>query len=75
MCTPEDVDYAVFGTVIQEMRTSNIARECMLAAGFPDKIPSHTVVMACISSNQAITSCIAHYQLLNCYQLSSRFSS
>ena len=37
------------------MKTSNIAREAALAAGFSDKTPAHTVTMACISSNQAIT--------------------
>ncbi|VVC91341.1 unnamed protein product [Leptidea sinapis] len=49
------VDYIVYGTVIQEVKTSNIGREAALAAGFSDKTPAHTVTMACISSNQAIT--------------------
>lgn len=49
------VDYVVYGTVIQEVKTSNIAREAMLSAGFSDKTPAHTVTQACISSNQAIT--------------------
>eukprot|EP00010_Vexillifera_abyssalis_P000411 CAMPEP_0201552938 /NCGR_PEP_ID=MMETSP0173_2-20130828/19349_1 /ASSEMBLY_ACC=CAM_ASM_000268 /TAXON_ID=218659 /ORGANISM="Vexillifera sp., Strain DIVA3 564/2" /LENGTH=484 /DNA_ID=CAMNT_0047963527 /DNA_START=125 /DNA_END=1579 /DNA_ORIENTATION=- len=49
------IDYVVMGTVIQEAKTPNIARECMLGAGFPDTIPSHTVTMACISSNRAAT--------------------
>lgn len=49
------VDYIVYGTVIQEVKTSNIAREAALAAGFSDRTPAHTVTMACISSNQAIT--------------------
>nr|QBH73794.1 trifunctional enzyme beta subunit [Nicoletia phytophila] len=49
------VDYIVYGTVIQEVKTSNIAREAALSAGFSDKTPAHTVTMACISSNQAIT--------------------
>jgi len=49
------VDYFCMGTVIQEVKTSNIAREAALGAGFSDKIPAHTVTMACISSNQAIT--------------------
>lgn len=85
---PKDaVDYIIYGTVIQEVKTSNVAREvwlhtqtvhsngyricvpckcyiyCMLfflqaalGAGFSDKIPAHTVTMACISSNQAMTS-------------------
>uniref|UniRef100_A0A8R1EN08 Thiolase_N domain-containing protein n=1 Tax=Caenorhabditis japonica TaxID=281687 RepID=A0A8R1EN08_CAEJA len=42
-------------TVIQEPRTSNIAREASLLAGVPDKIPAHTVTLACISSNVAMT--------------------
>mmetsp|Transcript_1209 Transcript_1209/g.3203 ORF Transcript_1209/g.3203 Transcript_1209/m.3203 type:complete len:450 (-) Transcript_1209:67-1416(-) len=48
------VDYIVCGTVIQEVRTSNVARESALAAGFPDSVPAHTVTQACISSNQAM---------------------
>uniref|UniRef100_A0A8D1GNK3 Trifunctional enzyme subunit beta, mitochondrial n=2 Tax=Sus scrofa TaxID=9823 RepID=A0A8D1GNK3_PIG len=53
---PKDVvDYLVFGTVIQEVKTSNVAREAALGAGFSDKTPAHTVTMACISSNQAMT--------------------
>ncbi|CAB4029743.1 trifunctional enzyme subunit beta, mitochondrial, partial [Paramuricea clavata] len=55
-CPKDAVDYIVFGTVIQEVKTSNIAREAALGAGFSDKIPAHTVTMACISSNQSITS-------------------
>ncbi|KAF4522496.1 hypothetical protein B566_EDAN002581 [Ephemera danica] len=51
----ELIDYVIYGTVIQEVKTSNIAREAALAAGFSDKTPAHTVTMACISSNQAIT--------------------
>uniref|UniRef100_A0A8C3WJN7 Trifunctional enzyme subunit beta, mitochondrial n=1 Tax=Catagonus wagneri TaxID=51154 RepID=A0A8C3WJN7_9CETA len=49
------VDYIVFGTVMQEVKTSNVAREAALGAGFSDKTPAHTVTMACISSNQAMT--------------------
>lgn len=51
------VDYIVMGTVIQEVKTSNVAREAALGAGFSDKTPAHTVTMACISSNQSITTC------------------
>merc|ERR1712200_188542 len=43
------------GTVIMEVKTSNIAREAALGAGFSDRIPAHTVTQACISANQAIT--------------------
>ncbi|XP_062857161.1 trifunctional enzyme subunit beta, mitochondrial [Trichomycterus rosablanca] len=56
---PKDaVDYIVYGTVIQEVKTSNVAREAALGAGFSDKIPAHTVTMACISSNQAMTTAV-----------------
>ncbi|KAL3869831.1 hypothetical protein ACJMK2_042464 [Sinanodonta woodiana] len=54
----EDVEYIVYGTVIQEVKTSNIAREAALGAGFSNKVPAHTVTQACISSNQAITTAI-----------------
>eukprot|EP00978_Attheya_sp_CCMP212_P038949 scaffold198155_cov58-Attheya_sp.AAC.3 len=50
------VDYVIAGNVIQEVRTSNIAREASLNAGLPISIGSHTVAMACISSNAAICS-------------------
>lgn len=52
---PAIIDYVFCGTVIQEPRTSNIAREAAFAAGIPIHVPSNTVTMACISSNQAIT--------------------
>eukprot|EP00055_Hartaetosiga_balthica_P000064 m.135562 g.135562 ORF g.135562 m.135562 type:complete len:460 (+) comp10074_c0_seq1:20-1399(+) len=55
---PDIVDYICFGSVIQEVRTSNIAREAMLEAGFNLNTPAHSVTMACISSNMAITTCM-----------------
>eukprot|EP00795_Rhopilema_esculentum_P007902 gene7902-13786_t len=58
----DDIDYVCIGTVIQEARTTNIAREAMLSAGFSDRIPAHTVTMACISSNQAIATMIGFMQ-------------
>ncbi|KAL3287436.1 hypothetical protein HHI36_001907 [Cryptolaemus montrouzieri] len=51
----EIVDYVIYGTVIQEVETTNIAREAMLCAGYSDRTPAHTVTMACISSNVAMT--------------------
>lgn len=51
----KDIDHVICGTVIQEPKTSNIAREAMLEAGIPDTVPAHTVTLACISSNVAIT--------------------
>ncbi|KAK3092043.1 hypothetical protein FSP39_024688 [Pinctada imbricata] len=54
----DEVDYIVYGTVIQEVKTSNVAREAALGAGFSNKIPAHTVTQACISSNQAIATAV-----------------
>lgn len=51
---PKLVEYVIMGTVIQEVGTSNIAREAALGAGIPKDVPAHTVTMACISSSQAI---------------------
>lgn len=56
---PKIVDYLVMGTVIQEAKTSNIARESSLGAGLPQGIPAHTVTMACISANQAVATVAA----------------
>lgn len=41
----EDIDYVISGTVIQEVRTSNIAREAAINAGLPNSIGGHTVSM------------------------------
>ncbi len=54
---PTDVDFVVFGTVIQEVKTSNLGRECAIGAGLPKNVPAATVTMACISSNLSITTC------------------
>ncbi|GIY79349.1 trifunctional enzyme subunit beta, mitochondrial [Caerostris darwini] len=51
----EMIDYIIVGTVIQEVKTSNIAREASLGAGLSLFTPAHTVTQACISANQAIT--------------------
>jgi len=54
--SPNKIDYVLMGTVIQEAKNQNIARDAGLAAGIPNGVPSHTVTQACISSNQAICS-------------------
>ena len=51
---PANVDYVTWGTVSQEIRTSNIARDVALGAGLPKNVTGHTVTQACISANQAI---------------------
>lgn len=59
----EEIDYVLSGTVIQEVQTSNIAREAALNAGLPKSIGGHTISMACISSNAAI--CAAADKILS----------
>lgn len=49
-----EVDQVVMGTVVQNVATSNVARDAALAAGIPDRVPAHTVTVACISANRAI---------------------
>jgi len=53
----DEIDYIVMGTVIQEVKTANVAREAALGAGFSNKTPANSVTMACISSNVAISDC------------------
>ncbi|OQV14420.1 Trifunctional enzyme subunit beta, mitochondrial [Hypsibius exemplaris] len=51
----DKIDYVIMGTVVQEAKTANIARDAALGAGLSERTPAHTVTQACISSNQAIT--------------------
>jgi acetyl-CoA acyltransferase len=60
---PKDViDYVICGNVIQEVKTSNIAREASINAGLPYSVASFTVAQACISANAAITAGAAAIQ-------------
>jgi acetyl-CoA acyltransferase len=60
---PKDlIDYVVCGNVIQEVKTSNIAREAAINAGLPYHIGAHTIAQACISANAAI--CTGANQIL-----------
>lgn len=52
------IDRVIVGCVIQDVQTSNVAREIVLGAGLPKKIPAYTVTMACISANMAITNAV-----------------
>jgi acetyl-CoA acyltransferase len=49
------VDQLIYGTVIPSVARPNIAREVVFEAGLPMHIPASSVVMACASSNRAIT--------------------
>lgn len=52
----EQVGRVVMGTVVQNVSTSNVARDAALGAGLSHRTPAHTVTMACISANQAVVS-------------------
>jgi acetyl-CoA acyltransferase len=57
---PSSVDYVICGNVIQEVRTSNVAREAAINAGIPVTVGAHTIAQACISANMAICSGAEH---------------
>jgi acetyl-CoA acetyltransferase family protein len=48
------VDVVAMGTVVHEVETTNVARECMLGAGLPSTIPAFTLSMAGLSPNVAV---------------------
>src|SRR6195256_5066356 len=50
------IDQIVFGTVIPSVQLPNIAREVGLAAGLPKNLDAYSVVRACATSLQAMTS-------------------
>lgn len=52
---PETVQQVIMGTVISNLKTSNVARESAITAGIPSSTPCHTATMACISANRAIS--------------------
>jgi len=52
----DTIDQIVFGAVIPSVQLPNIAREVGLAAGLPKKVDAYSVVRACATSMQALTS-------------------
>src|SRR5438477_11577634 len=53
---PSAIDQIVFGAVIPSVQLPNIAREVGLASGLPKNIDAYSVVRACATSLQAMTS-------------------
>lgn len=51
---PAELGVVIMGTVLHEINTTNVARECMLAAGLPSRVPAYTVAMAGISPNVGV---------------------
>ena len=60
---PEEVDRVIYGNVISNVKTENVAREAAVTAGIPVKAPCNTVKQACISANQAISNAMDSIQL------------
>lgn len=58
-----EVDRVIYGNVISNVRTENVARESAVTAGIPVKAPANTVKQACISANQAIANAVDSIQL------------
>ncbi len=52
---PATIDELIYGTVIPSVSRPNIAREVLFDAHLPDHVPASSVVMACATSNRAIT--------------------
>jgi len=50
------VDLVTVGTVLQEVKTSNIARESAIKCGLSPIVPAHTFSQACISSARSVCS-------------------
>jgi acetyl-CoA acetyltransferase family protein len=61
--SPRVIDLVVMGSVVQDPRTSNLAREAMLGAGLPHTVPAFTTTLACISANVAATTAAESIQL------------
>ena len=49
-----ELGLVVMGTVLHEINTTNVARESMLAAGVPGRVPAYTVAMAGISPSVGV---------------------
>jgi acetyl-CoA acyltransferase len=49
------IDHVIYGTVVPSVARPNIAREVIFDAALPKSIPGSSVVMACATSNRAIT--------------------
>jgi acetyl-CoA acyltransferase len=55
---PGEIDKVIFGSVIQSVRTPNLAREIALGSGVPASVPAFTVTSACASSSLAFTTAV-----------------
>ncbi len=58
-----EIDRVIYGNVMSNVKTENVAREAAVTAGIPVKAPCNTVKQACISANQAIANAMDSIQL------------
>ena len=49
-----DVDRVVYGSVVQDVASPNIAREIVLAGPFPETVDAFSVTRACATSTQSV---------------------
>ncbi len=49
---PTEIDRVVYGSVVQDVSSPNIAREIVLSTTIPDTVDAHSVVKACATSTQ-----------------------
>lgn len=52
---PADVEMVIMGCVVQDVETTNVAREAMITAGYPSIIPASTISMAGTSPEASVT--------------------
>lgn len=52
---PANIDFVSMGIVVHEIETTNVAREAMLGAGIPSRVPAYTTSMAGLSPNIAVS--------------------
>lgn len=57
------VDELIYGTVIQNSRVSNLAREVLFATSLPRTVPAYSVIRACATGMQAVTDAASHIAL------------
>lgn len=51
---PAEVQMVTLGCVVQDVETTNVAREAMIAAGYPSRIPAATISMAGVSPEASV---------------------
>lgn len=53
---PREIGLCVYGSAVPSVRTPNLAREVVLGANLPREVEAYTVIRACATSFQSLTS-------------------